>query len=160
MSEKSGGEQPPRNETIWVSFSDGYAIGLHDPLIAEYIDSEAKRRCDNLFMGFSEDIQRYKARFDERGFDPQEVVMVFINVDDDFGAPLADIIMPDHDWQQYRDAGQKPFAQGLTSKPGVMSYLNSINPEMGEELGRAEDLAVVVMDYGIARVYVPSGHQL
>jgi membrane carboxypeptidase/penicillin-binding protein PbpC len=63
------------------------------------------------------------------------------------------MLMPDYDWQQYRDKGETPFARGLALKDGIQEYLEYIDKQAADKLREMSDLAVVVIDFGVAEVY-------
>ena len=70
---------------------------------------------------------------------PSEVAMVVIDVDDASWTPLAEKLMPGHDWQQYRDREEVPVARGsvmwstveviCTICPGVSVALDAPPPD-------------------------------
>src|SRR6185436_4774477 len=54
--------------------------------------------------------------------DPTAVaVVVLLNVDDVHGGPIADMLMPGHNWQEIRDRGEVPFARGLAMRSGIQN---------------------------------------
>lgn len=70
------------------------------------------------------------------------------------GGPLAESLMPDHDWQQYRDLGQVPMARGLAVREGIQNLLDLLDKEAGEKLRAiTTGVAVIVMDFGVAEVF-------
>ena len=75
-----------------------------------------------------------------------------MTVDDQNGAQLASVLMSGHDWQQYRDRGEVPFARGLASREGVQDFLGSVDEQAAEKLQSFQGLAVVVVDHGVAEV--------
>jgi len=58
--------------------------------------------------------------------DPGEHVVVCIDMDDPIWAPLGDILMPGHDWDQYRRVGQKPIARGIAMRDGIESMCKAV----------------------------------
>jgi hypothetical protein len=79
---------------------------------------------------------------------------VILNVDDDLGGELAQMLMPGHDWQSYRDQGQVPFARGLADREGIQSILELVDPTEAETLRTITDtLPVVVMDHQVVAVF-------
>ena len=95
----------------------------------------------------------FRRRALERGLAPCEVVIVLLAVDDHNGAALADVLMPGHDWQAYRDRGEAPVARGLAGRDGIQQALELIDGEAAEKLRTATKLAVVVVDRGVAEVF-------
>jgi hypothetical protein len=110
--------------------------------------------CRKVFEAQHDRIKHFTKRAVELGYTNKDLVIVLINVDTEFGRPLAEMLMPDHDWQQYRDKGEIPFARGLAGREGVQAYLDA-----GDKLTAAEDLklieglAVVVIDCEVAAVF-------
>jgi hypothetical protein len=46
-----------------------------------------------------------------------EIVIVCIQVDDEPWRDIVDLLMPNEDWQQYRDMGMDPIARGSAMWP-------------------------------------------
>jgi hypothetical protein len=90
----------------------------------------------DLFRSSAERVMHFKQRVSELGRSGQDTVITVLNVDDPIGGVLADILMPDHDWQRYRDAGEVPVARGLASKSGISEFLE----EAGYQIA-ADELA-------------------
>jgi hypothetical protein len=84
-----------------------------------------KLNCVHTFNANSERIQHFKRRISEKNLKPEDVAIVVINVDDPHGGPIADILMPNHNWQQYRDQGEVPCARGLVMRQGMQKILES-----------------------------------
>jgi hypothetical protein len=85
----------------------------------------------------------------------EDFVIVCINVDDLAWTDLAEHLMPDHDWQQYRDKGETPVARGSVLAE-VCEYLAMVVPGIRDALyGNLPNgyVRVVVMDAGGASVY-------
>ena len=81
-------------------------------------------------------------------------MIVLLNVDDEHGGVLADILMPGADWQVFRDQGQVPFARGLAERAGIQSAVESLDVEAGAELAAIQgEAAVVVMDFGVVGIF-------
>jgi hypothetical protein len=89
------------------------------------------------------------------GKSPQDVVIVLINADDVHGRHLADILMPGHNWQEYRDRGEVPFARGLAARDGIEEALAVIDQDAALKLKKQRGISVVVVDYGTAEVFEP-----
>lgn len=107
----------------------------------------------DFFQANAERIRHYKQRVEDLGRTGQDTVITLINVDDPIGRVLADILMPGHDWQTYRDAGEIPVARGLASKSGIPEFLEGVGYGVAaSELLGTNDLRVVVLDVDIALV--------
>ena len=113
----------------------------------------AKQNCKLTFDLNVDRVEHFKNRIAERGFTPDDVVIVLISVDDPHGGPLADMLMPNHDWQQYRDKGEKPIARGLATREGIQEDLETFDKQAAHALKYWKGIAVVVVDYGVAEVF-------
>ncbi len=91
-----------------------------------------------------------------KGKTPEDVMLVCIHVDDEPWTELADHLMPGHDWQQYRDLGQKPIARGSVERAGMEDILSvsvpGVFPAFAKELP-PNSMFVAVMDAGGASVF-------
>jgi rhodanese-related sulfurtransferase len=47
-----------------------------------------------------------------RRLGPREFAVIAIDVDEPAWTEFAELLMPGHDWQQYRDRGESPVARG------------------------------------------------
>lgn len=130
---------------------DGQLV-LDDPDAVAVITAVAMHSCTAVFDANAERVQHFAKRIEEKGLQPADVVIVILNVDTN-GATLAKGLMPFHDWQEYRDRGEIPFARGLAGREGIQEYLEMVHPESAEELAKIDGVAAVVVDYGVAAVY-------
>jgi len=87
------------------------------------------------------------------GRSPSSVVIVLINVDDVHGGPIAEALMPGHDWQEYRDRGELPVARGLAGREGIEAVLADFDKEAAVKLKVTKGIAVVVVDHGVAEIF-------
>jgi len=90
------------------------------------------------------------------GKDPSEVVTVAISVDDPAWTDLAEALMPDEDWQPYRDRGELPLARGTANK-AVLEYVASVVPSLAKALSNPAPeghVYALVMAGGGASAYV------
>ena len=107
----------------------------------------------DLFRANAERVMHFKQRVNELGRSGQDTVITLLNVDDPVGGVLADILMPGHDWQSYRDADETPVARGLASKSGISEFLEEAGYQIAaNELAGTDDLRVLVLDSGVALV--------
>ncbi|HWU24295.1 MAG TPA: hypothetical protein VN086_00905 [Candidatus Paceibacterota bacterium] len=126
---------------------------LDDPAAAGMLMAVAKHNCQNTLTLQLDRVAHFKERAAIRGFTADDVVITLINVDDEHGGPLADMLMPNHDWQAHRDANEIPFARGLSKREGIQLVLETFDLEAAEKLKNMTELAVVVVDHGVAEVY-------
>jgi hypothetical protein len=136
-----------------------FLAGADGPLIpnpGETVSAEQLARAMSaleFFRANAERLSHFKQRVEELGRSGRDTVITLINVDDPVGKVLSDILMPGHDWQQYRDAGETPVARGLASKDGIPEFLAEFGfGDAARELSETDDLRVVVLDSGIAQV--------
>jgi hypothetical protein len=99
-----------------------------------------------------------------RGLKSHEFLIVCIDVDDPSWTGLVDALMPEADWQQFRDRGEKPVARGSVLAP-VRDYLADVVPDLADGLYGAlpEGIvrAVVMADRGASLYHIeatPEGH--
>ncbi|KKT17798.1 MAG: hypothetical protein UV98_C0001G0001, partial [Parcubacteria group bacterium GW2011_GWB1_43_6] len=60
---------------------------------------------------------------------------------------------PGHNWQEIRDKGEVPFARGLAMREGIQEVLGTFDKEAATKLQSMRDVAVVVVDHGVAEVF-------
>ena len=78
---------------------------------------------------------------------------MILNVDDPNGSQIAEALMPGHNWQENRDRGEVPFARGLAVREDIQDAIEFFDNEAATELRKMTDLAVVVVDHGVAAVF-------
>lgn len=132
---------------------DGQLV-LDDPVAAAFIGAVEKHNCKITFEQNAERVAHFKKRLSDRGMSPSDAVIVVLNVDNPFGGVLADALMPGHNWQEYRDRGEVPYARGLAMREGIQSALAAFDKDAAEKLeGMAKKVPVVVVDHGVAEVF-------
>lgn len=140
----------------YISKVDGKLV-LVDPMACSIIDainSHNKSLCRSTLKLQLDRVKHFARRVRELARRPSEVVIVLLNVDDPQGGAVADILMPGHDWQQFRDRGEVPFARGLAEREGIQGILDEIDPLEGQKLREAWAVnTVVVMDHGQVEVF-------
>lgn len=131
---------------------DGQLV-LDDPVAVAVISAVEKHNCRNTLDLNADRVEHFKRRLTERGMSPDQAVIVLLNVDDVHGGPLADILMPGHNWQEIRDKGEIPFARGLAMRDGIQEALGAFDKDAATKLQSISDVAVVVVDHGVAEVF-------
>lgn len=128
---------------------DGSLV-LVDPDAFALAEALGKGACKNLLAANAERL----AHFAERARGRYDVCFVLLDVDDVRGAALADVLMPGHDWQQYRNRGEKPLARGLATLDGMIGVLEQIQEGLASAWMHCgdDDLPVVVMTEGAVLV--------
>ena len=133
---------------------------LDDPVARSVFRAVAKHNCLNTFSAQADRVIHFARRMGELGRSPRDVVIVLLNVDDQNGKMLANILMPGHDWQAIRDRGEVPFARGLAGREGIQEALAIFDREAAMKLttmeahspGSLQPIGVVVVDHGVAEV--------
>lgn len=131
---------------------DGQLV-LDDPdmlAVARVVD---KHNCINTLNMNADRVAHFKQRMVELGATAQEVVIVLLNADDVNGGLLAEALMPRHDWQVYRDRKEVPFARGLAGREGIQAALCIFDEQAATKLREMIEVAVVVVDHGVAEVF-------
>jgi hypothetical protein len=142
-------EEYPRAEVREVNGE----LVLYDPVGCAVARAVAKHNCLNTFKHQAERVAHFRNRASELMRSPEEVVIVLANVDTPLGREIADALMPGHDWQQYRERGQIPFARGLAMRNGIQGFLDVVDHDAAAKLREADCLSVVVVDCGVAEVF-------
>jgi hypothetical protein len=147
------------NPTATVRMVQGQLV-LDDPTALGMISAIEKHNCRRTFETQKDRVRHFTQRIVERGASPKDVVIVIINVDDAHGGPLADLLMPGSGamWQKMREESQIPFARGLALREGIQDFLALFDKEAADSLLSLPEteLAVVVVDYGVAEIFVAS----
>jgi hypothetical protein len=77
--------------------------------------------------------------------DPQDFLIVCIDVDDPAWTDLVEALMPGHDWDVYRARGEAPIARGSVLRSTVGEYLAHVIPGVARKLRKPDDPGVQVM---------------
>ncbi|MEK7059307.1 MAG: hypothetical protein AAB971_00945 [Patescibacteria group bacterium] len=149
-----GEDDEPVNEepSATVTEVDGQLV-LEDPVAVAFVRAVEKHNCESLLLDNTERVEHFKRRADELGRSQADTVITLINVDDQHGSVLADILMPGEDWQAFRDRGETPVARGLAQREGIQAFLEAMDAEAAEKLKASDQLSVVVVDRGVAEIY-------
>lgn len=127
---------------------------LHDPEAIRLIKAVEKSNCENTLKLNADRIPYFKKRLSERGLTANDAVIVIINVDDVYGHPIADALMPGFNWQEIRDRGEIPFARGLATRKEMENTIEIFDPEAAKKLREKRDVvSIVVVDHGVAEIF-------
>lgn len=126
---------------------------LDDPVAMAVIKTIEKRNCRNTLTLNADRVTHFKQRLTDHGLTAADAVIVLLNVDDVHGGPLADALMPGYNWQEIRDRGEVPFARGLAMRTGIQDALETFDKEAAAKLQEMVEVAVVVVDHGVAEVF-------
>jgi hypothetical protein len=127
---------------------------LDDPTARGMIEAVSKHNCRLTYEAQLERVDHFARRMDLPGRDVNELCIVLLNVDDPHGGALAELLMPGHDWQPYRDRGEVPFARGLAGRQGIQDILSSFDIAAAVKVSELKDkLITVVVDHGTAEVF-------
>ena len=135
-----------------VHVVDGQAV-LDDPDGTVRACALGKANCNILYSGSRDAIARFTRRVAELGIVPEEAVIVLLNVDDVNGRPIAEALMPGHDWTLQRTEGCRPCARGIAMRAGIVAAIDAFDVDAATKLREMAGVAVVVVDYGVAEVY-------
>ncbi len=128
-------------------------IVLIDPTAHALMQAVNKHNCENTYLAQLDKINHFKNRITEKELDPQSVVINIIHVDARYGFEIAEMLMPGHDWQQYRDKGEEPFASGISLKEGIIEIIATFDKEAAEKLKQMKEIPVVVINYGVVEIF-------
>lgn len=152
IEERANAAAPEADVTprAYITHACDGSLVLVDPDASAIIAALGKDACKRLLAANAERL----AHFAERARGRDDVCFVLLDVDDARGAALADVLMPGHDWQQYRDRGEKPLARGLATFAGMVGVLEEIQDGLASAwmFCGDNDLPVVVMTEGAVLV--------
>jgi hypothetical protein len=131
---------------------DGELV-LDDPVAMAMIRAVRKNNCKNTFEMNADRVEHFKNRFSVNNVTASEAVIVILNVDDPNGKQIAEALMPDHNWQEYRDRGEIPFTRGLAMRDGIEEVLEIFDAEAASKLREMKETAVVVVDHFVAEIF-------
>lgn len=80
----------------------------------------------------------------------EQFIVICIDVDDPKWTLLANVLMPGHDWQQYRDQGLKPVARGVVNRESIEAIAKEAYPAV---FGFDVDSPVAVFSAGGVSVF-------
>jgi hypothetical protein len=126
---------------------------LDDPDAVALVRAVSKHNCRNTLKINADRVEHFKRRLTERGLTPTEAVIVLLNLNDPNGGQIAEVLMPGHNWQEYRDRGEVPFVRGLVMREGIEGALNFFDKEAADKLREMTEAAVVVVDHGVAEIF-------
>ena len=131
---------------------DGQLV-LDDPDDLAVMRVVSKHNCRGTLEMNADRVEHFKKRLAERNLTAKDAVIVLLNVDDANGKELAEVLMPGHNWQEYRERGEVPFARGLAMREGIQGALKFFDQEAATKLQEMTEVAVVVVDHGVAEVF-------
>lgn len=140
--------------TEYLFGRDGQPIGAELDALTD-AQRESLSACAELLVSNADRVKHFTARVRELGRSGADTVITLINVDDPSGngALLADMLMPGHDWQQYRDRGETPIARGLAAKESFPGILNKLGYHVAaNELASNDDLRIIVLHGGTVQI--------
>lgn len=146
------GVKDPTATGVVVREVDGQLV-LDDPEAVTVIRAINKGNCRNTLEMNADRIEYFKRRLSECGMTADQAVILILNVNDVYGGLLADIFMPGQNWQEIRDRGAVPFGRGLAVRDGIQKALSAFDKTAAMKLQSMTNVAVVVVDYGVAEVF-------
>lgn len=143
----SWGDYNDEDKPIVKEDEDGNLV-LDDPSARGMIEAVSKHNCEQTYYAQLDRVIYFKHRMITRGDDPNDICIVLLNVDDPHGGPIADILMPGHDWQPYRDRGEVPFARGLAGRQGLQDIVATFDVQAAVKLSELPGkICCVVVDH-------------
>lgn len=109
--------------TATVREVDGQLV-LEDPVGFAIMTSIERL---NLYNSDPESVKRLEARAVEKSKSNESFGVVIIDVDVATWTDLVEALMPNYDWQQFRDRGEKPIARGVVPRGLLMEMLGIVN---------------------------------
>lgn len=146
--------------TAYVTVENGQVV-MHDPVargmiaaVEEHNRGIAYKDCEKVFELNAEGVERFKNRFAEKGYDPKKCCIVLIHVDDPYGGPISNLLMPNEDWQAIRDRGLMPIARGIADREFIRTAVAEFDTKAASDLDMLSDrIAAVVVFNGVAKVF-------
>jgi hypothetical protein len=126
---------------------------LDDPDARGMIDAVNKHNCESTFHINADRVTHFKNRFAVLELASSDMVIVLLNVNDEWGSKLAQMLMPGTNWQEFRDRGQIPYARGLANRDFIQKALDVFDALAAAKLREMTTIAVVVVDYRVAEVF-------
>jgi len=127
---------------------------LDDPDAVAFIRGVAKANCKRTLQLSADRVAHFRGRIAALNLSWDDAVIILVNVDDIHGRLFADVLMPGHDWQPYRDRGEVPFARGLAPRKATERGIGIFDAEAAARLRDIQEVAVVVVDHGVAEAFV------
>jgi hypothetical protein len=136
--------QEIRGQAVLLDAATSYLVGVVEKL-----------NCQRTLELHAERVAYFKTRMEERGLTANEAVIVVLNVDDVHGGQITEMLMPGpQNWQEIRDRGEIPFARGIAMREGIQEILSEFDKEAAKKLAGMKDVAVVVVDRGVAEIFI------
>jgi hypothetical protein len=146
----------PEKDMDRVEVRDGQPVLIPSPTTLGFIKGVERHNCRMTFETHAERVAHFKRRIVERGFTPDQYVIVLLNVDDPNGRRMTEILMPGQEpmWQSFRERRQIPFARGLAPREAMQEVVNALDEEIGKKFQEmAGKIVAVVMDHGVVEVF-------
>ncbi len=121
---------------------------MNDSVIREVTAAIDRTACEEFLRANAERVDHFKRRVGERGDDPADVVIVVLDMDDQFGGEIVAALMPAFDPQPIRDRGEKPVARGLAGREGIQEAIDLYDPSAGDTLRCIGGIAIVAVSCG------------
>lgn len=143
----------------YVTTDENGQLILHDPMAQSLIEvisyhqrQAAKEFCEKIYEDAIERIAYFHQRFEQGIYKKDNYCIVLIQVDDPYGGPISELLMPGFDWQPIRDQGLKPIARGVAERKFMHDVLALFNQNAATEFDSTE-LAVVVVAAENVQIY-------
>ena len=131
---------------------DGQLV-LDDPMAVAVVNAVNKHNCSITLGQHGERVRHFLGRIEEKGLTGEDVVVVLLCVDDRHGAAMAEILMPDQDWQVLRGQGIIPYARGMADREWIQEVLETFDKAAADKLAAVKGVGVVIVENGVAEVW-------
>lgn len=133
---------------------DDAALGAYQA-ISNVNKKRAFFNSKNAIYELSSFVKEKIATIQERGTVDSQCI-VLIDVDDNMGSQLADVLMPGYDWDQYRVQNQRPVARGIVSMAFIEEIMRTLEGHVLDcrEVSKGEgDVGVFTLFYDSALLW-------
>jgi len=128
-------------------------IVLDNPSALIQMRALKKKKCLGTLKENIERVNDFILQMKSPLISSEEVCIIIISADDCNGKDVVEALMPNHDWQPYRDKGQIPYARGIVNRQGIESVLNIIDKGAAKKLQDLSGIAIVIIDHESTEVF-------
>lgn len=115
----------------------------HGDVVVDAIDMTNQRSA--FYMANYDAILRLASRAQETGRTHETHVIVAIDANDSTWIELRDVLMPGHNWDAYRERGERPVARGIVPKNVFSEWLYEAVPALRGMLERKPVLTHIAL---------------
>ena len=127
-----------------IAFCPKESLGITDIERAQFAELNRDR------------LTQLAARAREKTKEGEAQCVVCVDVDDPTWTPLVEMLMPGHDWDVYRNRGEKPVARGVVPQDLIEAVVQETYPAAGE-FHKSRITNVVILAAGGAMIIGDAG---